>query len=158
MTTLSRKEYIHRIEHLPEDLADAVSGLMDEQLDTPYRSGGWTLRQVVHHLADSHMHAYIRMKLAFTEHHPTLKPYDQNAWAELADASEFPIEASILIIKGLHARWAAFLKSIPETDWTRTAFHPENGDMKLETFLEYYATHGQHHVEQIRKLRREKGW
>ncbi len=158
MTVLSRKECIHKIQQLPEDLADAVSGLSDEQLDTPYRNGGWTLRQVVHHLADSHMHAYIRMKLAFTEHHPTLKPYDQNAWAELADASEFPIEASILIIKGLHARWVAFLKSIPEADWTRTAFHPENGDMKLETFLEYYATHGQHHVEQIRKLRKEKGW
>ncbi len=158
MTALSRKQYIHHIEHFPDDLADAVSGLSDEQLNTPYRSGGWTLRQVVHHLADAHMHAYIRMKLAFTEHHPTLKTYDQNVWAELVDASEFPIEASILIIKGLHARWTAFLKSIPKADWTRTAFHPENGDMKLETFLEYYATHGQHHVEQIRKLRREKGW
>lgn len=158
MTRIAHSDCIQRIERLPEALASAVAGLNDEQLDTPYRSGGWSVRQVVHHLADSHLHAYIRMKLAFTEHHPTLKPYDQNVWAELLDASAAPIESSLLILKGLHARWATFLKSIPEADWTRTAFHPENGEMKLETFLDYYASHGSHHVEQIRRLRREKGW
>jgi len=152
-----RAEKIASIQNAPVSLENAIRQLNDAQLDTPYREGGWTVRQVVHHLADSHMNAYVRMKLVLTEKHPTLKPYDQNSWATLSDAT-MPITHSTAILKGLHARWTHLLERVPESAWSRTAFHPENGEMTLEDLLTTYAAHGENHVSQITGLRKARGW
>jgi hypothetical protein len=143
---------------LPHRLREVVNGLQDIQLDTPYRQGGWTVRQVVHHLADSHMHAYLRMKFIVTEDHPVIKPYDQDRWASVADAARSPLEPSMLILDGLHHRWVQFLESLPEAAWTRSALHPERGEVTLESMLRTYAGHGERHVAQIRGLRTSRGW
>jgi hypothetical protein len=153
----NRKERIERIRSLPAELEHAVAGLNDSQLDTPYRSGGWTVRQVVHHVADSHMNAFVRMKLILTEDRPTLKPYDQDAWAGLHD-SMLPPDASLPIIRGLHSRWVTLLEHVPEEAWTRTAHHPESGEVSLDSLLTTYARHGENHVAQITGLRKGKGW
>jgi uncharacterized damage-inducible protein DinB len=153
-----RQERVARIRQLPEQVVAAVQGLNDAQLDTPYRTGGWTVRQVVHHLADSHMNACIRMRLILTEERPTLKPYDQDGWAKLPDAARAPVQSSIALLEGLHERWSTLLESVPESAWSRPAFHPENGDVTLDGLLETYARHGEHHVRQITGLRAAKGW
>ncbi len=153
-----RREKIERIRALPGELEEAVRGLGDEQLDTPYREGGWTVRQVVHHLADSHLNAFVRMKLILTEDHPTLKPYDQERWADRPDASETPIDPSLLILRGLHRRWVELLSGVEEAEWTRGADHPEDGRVTLEGLLRIYARHGANHVGQILQLRTARGW
>ncbi|MBL7989670.1 MAG: putative metal-dependent hydrolase [Anaerolineae bacterium] len=150
-------EQIAAISALPAQLREAVAGLDDQQLDTPYRNGGWTLRQVVHHIADSHLNAFIRTKLMLAENHPTLKPYDQDDWARLPD-NHVPVEASLLLVEGLHQRWTALLASLRDGDWERTAFHPENGVMSLHNIIQLYATHGANHVAQIVGLRERMGW
>src|SRR5262249_52033501 len=127
-----RQRRITMIADLPSQVESEVTGLNDQQLDTPYREGGWTVRQVVHHLADSHMNAFIRMKLALTEDHPTLRPYDQDEWAKLPDTSKIPVASSLTILKGLHSRWTDLLKGVEESQWRRGTFHPDNGEMSLD--------------------------
>lgn len=139
---------IATINRLPDLLEAAAARLSREELDTSYREGGWSRREVIHHIADSHMNAYIRMKLIVTEEHPTLKPYDQDRWAEQAD-SAMPIDVSLRLIRALHERWHAFLTSLPESAWDRTAHHPEDGEVTLGSLLQSYARHGAHHVQQI---------
>jgi hypothetical protein len=158
MNAQERRQKIESIRALPVLLESAVKGLTGDQLDTPYRDGGWTVRQVVHHLADSHMNAFVRMKLTITEDHPALKPYDQAAWAALPDTVGMPIGVSIEILRGLHDRWCALLDAVPEPDWSRSAFHPEQGEITLESLLTTYAGHGEKHVEQIMGLRQKKNW
>ena len=158
MTAAERAEKISKIQSLPPEAEAAVKGLTDQQLDTPYREGGWTPRQVIHHLADSHMNAFIRMKLILTETNPTLKPYDQEEWAKLPDTAKLSVQASLSILKGLHERWTALLKSTTDSDWSRTALHPESGTVTLESLLNTYARHGANHVQQITSLRTAKGW
>jgi len=158
LTAAERLEKIAHIESLPSKLEAAVRGLTDSQLDTPYREGGWTVRQVVHHLADSHMNAFIRAKLIVTENKPTLKPYNQDDWAATVDGCTLPLQSSLLIIKGLHERWVAFLRSLPDDAWNRTAQHPERGMVTLEGQLNTYSGHGDRHVGQITGLRAAKGW
>jgi len=146
----TREELISKIEALPAQVRAAVSGATAEQLARPYREGGWNARQVVHHLADSHMNAFIRARLIATEAHPTLKPYDQDVWASLPDSLTSPLESSLAILDGLHARWAAFFRGLPEGAWTRTGFHPDNGIVTLEQILEDYSAHGERHLGHIR--------
>lgn len=156
-TAEERQKQIDRIEELPRLLEEAVRGLNDEQLDTPYREGGWTVRQVVHHLADSHANAFIRVKLTLTEERPALKPYDQDEWARLTDTA-LPLEPSLAILRGLHQRWTALLRAVPEEAWPRAAYHPERGDITLDDQLNLYAGHGANHVRQIADLRARQGW
>jgi uncharacterized damage-inducible protein DinB len=153
----ARDERIASIEELPAKLSAAVSGLDDTRLDTPYRDGGWTVRQLVHHIADSHANAYNRFKLALTEDSPTIKPYHENLWAELAD-SKLPVDVSLKIIDGLHSRWAALLRSMTDADFQREFVHPETGVWKLEAALALYAWHSQHHTAHITALRGRMGW
>jgi hypothetical protein len=143
---------------LPAEVRSAVAGLVDSQLDTPYRAGGWTVRQVVHHLADSHLNAYIRARLILTEANPTLKPYDQNSWARLPDAASAPIAPSVAILDGVHDRLVRLFEGCAEGDWGRPAQHPESGAMTLEKILVIYSAHGRAHVGQILGLRATKGW
>ncbi len=143
---------------LPDQIEAAVKGLNDAQLDTRYREGGWTVRQVVHHLADSHMNSFIRMKLILTEDNPTLKPYNQDDWAVQADVRNVPIASSLAIIRGLHTRWALLLRAIPENAWSRTGMHPEHGKVTLQSMLQTYSNHGTKHVEQILGLRHANKW
>lgn len=150
-------EQIAAINALPRELRNAVAGLNDQQLDTPYRDGGWTVRQVVHHLADSHLNAYIRTKLMVAEDHPMLKPYNQDDWAALPD-NQLPIEASLQLLQGLHQRWGMLLESLTDEEWERTAFHPENGVMSLHDIAQNYAIHGRNHITQITGLRERMEW
>jgi hypothetical protein len=152
-----RAPAMETIAHLPARMREAVAGLSDEQLDTRYRPGGWTVRQVVHHVADSHMNGLIRTKLALTEFEPTIKPYDENAWAKVADM-RLPIGVSLGILDGVHARWAAVWMALRPEDFTRRFTHPESGMMSLETQLQSYAWHSRHHVAHITSLRRREGW
>jgi hypothetical protein len=153
----ARNERIAIIEQLPEKLALAVAGLNEGQLDTPYRDGGWTVRQVVHHIADSHSNAYCRFKLALTEDSPTIKTYYENRWAELAD-SKLPVEVSLRMVEGLHARWTALLRSMTDMDFQREFIHPETGVWKLEAALALYAWHSRHHTAHIVTLKIRSGW
>jgi hypothetical protein len=136
----------------------AVSGLSTAQLDTPYRDGGWTVRQVVHHVPDSHMNAYTRFRLALTESEPTIKPYDQEAWANLADSRTAPVEWSLALLEALHRRWAAMLESLADEDFSRRFRHPEIGVVTLGEVLGMYSWHGRHHVAHITGLRGRMGW
>jgi hypothetical protein len=154
----ARSAAIAAVASLPHELAAAVRGLDDAQLDTPYRDGGWTVRQVVHHLADSHANAYIRCKLVASEEHPPLKGYDENAWAEMPDGKTMPIDASLPFIEGMHGRWTAFLKSLPAADFKRTGRHSENGSRSIDDLLQIYSWHGRHHVAHITELRKQRGW
>lgn len=149
-----RTAWIEEIARLPEKLKATIASLPQGALDKPYREGGWTGRQVVHHLADSHMHSYIRFKYACTEDQPTIKPYDEASWAVLKDASDSPIELSLALLDGLHARWAAFLNSMTEEDWSRKFIHPEMGVRDLTTTLALYAWHGRHHNGHLELLRK----
>ena len=154
----TRSRFIDAIEHAPAKFRSLVAGLSDAQLDTPYRPGGWTVRQVVHHVPDSHLNAYIRFKLALTEDTPTIKPYDQAQWAELADARESPIETSLQLLESLHDRWVRLLRSMSDADFSRRLMHPENGPMTLDSVLGLYGWHGRHHTAHITSLRERKGW
>jgi uncharacterized damage-inducible protein DinB len=154
----TRQQKIAALRSLPDDVRRAIAGLNDAQLDTPYRDGGWTVRQVVHHLADSHMNAYIRARLTLTEQHPTLRPYDQDAWARLTDAAGAPVAPSLTILDGVHDRFVRLLEQCSDTDWARPAHHPDSGAMTLETILTTYSAHGTTHVGQILGLRKRKGW
>jgi hypothetical protein len=147
-----RVEHMARIAGTPARLREAVGGLTEAQLDTPYRTGGWTVRQVVHHLPDSHMNAFIRFKLALTEDDPVVKPYDEAAWALLNDATETPVETSLLLLENLHARWVVLLAGIPDSAWTRRFVHPQLGPVTLENNLALYAWHGDHHIAHITAL------
>jgi len=139
-------------------LRAALSGLSEEQLATPYRPGGWTLRQLAHHVPDSHMNSYVRFRLALTEDEPTIKPYLEDKWAELSDAQSAPVELSLSLLDALHARWILLLRSIADDGWQRTFRHPELGLMTLEKNLALYAWHGRHHVAHVTSLRERKGW
>ena len=152
-----REELIETIRQLPAHLREAVAGLNDPQLDTPYREGGWTVRQVVHHIADSHANSFVRFKLALTEDWPTIKPYSEAAWARLAD-SALPIETSLAMIGGMHARWAALLESLSEDDFLRGYNHPVEGRLTLVRALAMYAWHCRHHTAHITRLRERQGW
>lgn len=156
-TPQERQSKIADIRSAPHIIRSAVAGLDDQQLDTPYREGGWTVRQVVHHLADSHMNAYIRFRWVITEDYPTIKTYDQDLWAALPD-SRLPIDGSLRILDSLHERWSALLDALPENSWSRKGMHPEQGEMTLDDLLQMYAEHGAHHAGQITDLRVRKGW
>ena len=158
LTEVQKSQYLDDIEQTPTRLRGAVQGLSDEQLDTPYRDGGWTVRQVVHHVPDSHMNAYVRFKLALTEQEPTIRPYMENLWAELPEAKTAPAELSLTLLDTLHKRWSMVLRGIAPTDWKRTFRHPELGIVSLEKNLALYAWHGKHHVAHITKLRERMGW
>lgn len=151
ITQEQRRERIDKIKNLPDQLRELVENLSFEQLTTPYLTGEWTVAQNVHHVADSHMNSYIRIKLILTEDYPTLKPYDQEAWAELADANGPNLETSLLILEGLHRRWVTLFESLDEAQWRRAGLHPENGEMSVADFLQVYAAHGEAHLDQIRR-------
>lgn len=152
-----RAAHIETLRLLPERLRAAVGGLSEVQVDTPYRDGGWTVRQVVHHLADSHTNSVVRFKLALTEDWPTIKPYDEAAWARLPD-SLLPIDGSLVFIDALHARWVALLQSMSEEDFQKGFVHPERGRMTLANNLALYEWHSRHHVAHITGLRQRMGW
>jgi uncharacterized damage-inducible protein DinB len=156
-TTEQRKEHISNIEQTPARLRAAVRGLSDQQLDTPYREGGWTVRQVAHHVPDSHMNAYIRFKLALTEDEPTIRPYLEDRWAELPDSKQTPIEVSLALLEALHQRWTLVLRNISDADWKRNFRHPDMGLLSLEKTLALYSWHGRHHVAHITRLRDKMG-
>jgi len=146
-----RPALIRRIETTPARLREAVSGLSDAQLDTPYREGGWTIREVVHHVPDSHMNSYVRFKLALTENEPLIRTYDEAAWGRLDDVRSTPVEVSLQLLEALHSRWVSLLRSMTEPQWRRTLVHPEkmdvnNGRIRLDQMLAMYAWHGDHHV------------
>lgn len=153
-----RAAAIADIEAAPKSLRNAVAGLSREQLGTPYRPGGWTVRQVVHHLADSDMNAYIRLKLALTENEPTIKTYEENLWAELADSREAPVEVSLALHEALHERWEILLRSMRAEDFSRLLRHPEHGAMSADNLVSLYAWHGRHHIAHITSLREREGW
>ena len=154
----SRDRAIERIAETPQRLRAAVQGLDEDQLDTPYREGGWTLRQVVHHLPDSHLNAYIRLKLALTEPAPVIKPYDESAWANLADTTAVPIDVSLNLLEALHQRWVSLLRAMTDDDFRREYVHPETGRHALDHLLALYAWHGAHHVAHITTTREQMGW
>jgi uncharacterized damage-inducible protein DinB len=153
-----RQKWIADIAETPARLRTAIQGLSAEQLDTPYRPEGWTVRQVVHHVPDSHMNAYVRLRLALTETAPTIKPYQEALWAELPDARTGPVDISLQLLEAMHCRWVALLRSLKEQDWQRIYRHPEMGDVTMEKMLALYAWHGRHHVAHITELRKQKGW
>lgn len=158
-TPALRAGWIKELAEMPELLRAAVKGLSDAQLDTPYREGGWTVRQVVHHFADSHANAFIRFKLALTEDWPTIKPYNEKAWAELPDGKTLAVEGSLRFIEELHARWVFLLKAMSEADFERGFLHPENNSRQnLDRALAIYAWHSRHHVAHITGLRARNGW
>ena len=153
-----RKRYIDEIAEAPAKLRAAVAGICDAQLDTPYRPGGWTVRQLVHHVPDSHLNSYVRFRLALTEKEPTIKPYDESRWAELTDARTGPIEMSLALLESLHARWVLLLRSLTPEDFAREFRHPELGTVSLDKNLALYAWHGRHHVAHITSLGERMGW
>jgi len=158
VTPAMRQAAIEDIAATPGRVRAAVAGLNDAQLDTPYREGGWTVRQVVHHLVDSHMNAYIRWRLALTETQPTIKPYDEAAWANLEDARSAPVEVSLKLLESMHERWARLLRSVKTEQFGRTLLHPEHGVRNLDWLLFLYSWHGKHHTAHITELRKQKGW
>jgi hypothetical protein len=157
ITRQKRTAAIAAIAELPAKLTDALSGLDREQLDTPYREGGWTVRQLVHHIADSHMNAFVRVRLALTEDWPTITAYDEKAWAMLPDSAG-PVSWSLALLENLHARWVMMLESLTEEQWARGVKHPENGPMTVEVATLVYGWHSRHHVAHIMRLREKQGW
>jgi hypothetical protein len=152
-------EWIAAIEALPKWLDPCIENLDEAQLDTPYRPGGWSIKQVIHHIADSHMNAYIRLKLALTEDSPVIKPYDENLWAQLPDNDAVPVNVSITLLHALHRRWGQLLRNLQESDWERTYYHPEQERyIPIWEMTDQYAWHGRHHMEQIRQLRLRMNW
>ncbi|HEU4387464.1 MAG TPA: bacillithiol transferase BstA [Blastocatellia bacterium] len=152
------KRFIDDIAAAPNRLRAAVEGLTEQQLDTPYRPGGWTVRQVVHHVPDSHLNSYVRFKLALTETEPTIKPYDEAQWAELTDARSAPVELSLALLDALHSRWIVLLRSLSPADLKRKFVHPELGEVPLIKNVALYAWHGKHHVAHVTSLRERMGW
>jgi len=157
-TPVDRATWIRTLEELPAKFRKAAEGLTPEQLDTPYREGGWTVRQLIHHVPDSHMNSYVRFKLALTENEPTIKAYDEAAWAQLPDSSDVPMETSLCLLSCLHERWVAVLKGMSEADWLRNIVHPELGKVRLDSLLALYDWHSRHHTAHITSLREAKGW
>lgn len=157
-TANERAERIAQIAACPDGLRAAVEGLDDSQLDTPYRDGGWTVRQVVHHVPESHMNAYVRFKLGLTEDTPTIKPYDENRWSQLPDARTAPIGMSLDLLDNLHTRWVLVLRAMGEADFARKINHPESGVQTLDRMLALYAWHGRHHIGHVTSLREKRGW
>jgi uncharacterized damage-inducible protein DinB len=158
VTPALRQTAIDEIAATPAKLRAAVAGLKDAQLDTPYREGGWTVRQVVHHIPDSHMNAYIRLRLALTETEPTIKPYEEGAWANLDDAKNAAVEVSLKLLEPLHERFVGLLRAMKPEEFGRTLRHPEHGVRTLDWLLFLYAWHGRHHAAHITELRKQKGW
>jgi uncharacterized damage-inducible protein DinB len=153
-----RPALIDQIEEAPAKLRAAVAGLNDQQLDTPYRDGGWTVRQVVHHVPDSHLNAYIRLKLALTEDQPLIKTYEEHLWAQLPDARVTPIEVSLTLLESVHVRFVILLRAMSDAEFNRTFRHPDWGTMSLSALVSLYAWHGRHHVAHITSLRQRMGW
>ena len=154
-----RNVFISEIEALPKILNDAVDGLTEEQLDTRYRPDGWTIRQVIHHLADSHLNSYVRFKWTVTESQPVIKAYDEKDWAQLEDARKAPVSLSLHLLEGIHRRWVWFLRSLGPDDWRKCFVHPEtNKQVPLEINLALYAWHGKHHLAHILELKKHKDW
>ena len=158
ISAADREAFVDRIDALPGHLRKAVEGLDEAQLDTPYRPGGWTVRQVVHHVVDSQLNGYVRFKWALTEDAPQIKVYDQAAWAELADGREAPVEVSLAFLEALHRRWVYLLRSLGDEDLARTFEHPDWGVVRLDLTMALYAWHGDHHVAHVRALRQRRGW
>ena len=158
LTPAQRAAFIDQIAETPANLRAAIRGLTEEQLETPYRPGGWTVRQVVHHVPDSHMNSYIRFKLAMTEDEPTIKPYHEDIWATLPDAVSKDAEVSLTLLEALHKRWVIFLRSLKDPDFQRKFRHPELGTLTLEQNLALYAWHGRHHTAHITSLRDRMKW
>ncbi len=157
-TPALRASFVADIATAPAELRAAVAGLNDQQLDTAYRPDGWTVRQVVHHVADSHLNAFVRFKLGLTEHEPTIKPYAEDRWAELADGRAGTVETSLTLLEALHARWTLLLRAMTPEDFARAINHPESGAAPLDRFLALYAWHGKHHIAHITSLRERQGW
>lgn len=149
-----RTEWIRQIAEAPALLRTAVAGLTDRQIETPYRPGGWTVRQVVHHVPDSHLNAYCRYKLALTEDNPTIKPYDEAAWANVADTAGTPLDVSLTLLEALHQRWVVLLESMTPADFARPLQHPARGAISLDWMLQLYAWHGRHHAGHVLMVRR----
>jgi uncharacterized damage-inducible protein DinB len=159
LTADERRNFIAQVAAAPARMREAVSGLDDVQLDTPYRDGGWSVRQVVHHVPDSHLNAYCRLKITLTEENtPTIRPYDEATWAKLPDMFQTPIEVSLTLLESLHARWVGLWSSLEDEDFARTFNHPEHGVRTLDWLLALYAWHGRHHVAHITSLRERMGW
>lgn len=158
LTEDQKNKFLDDVEQTPGWLRAAVKGLSEQQLDTPYRDQGWTVRQVVHHVPDSHMNSYVRFKLALTEDEPTIRPYMENLWAELPEAKTAPVDLSLALLENLHQRWMLMLRAIGPAEWKRTFHHPEAGTMNLEKTLALYAWHGRHHVAHVTGLRERRGW
>jgi hypothetical protein len=154
----SRARHIEEIAALPGHLRLAVAGLSNRQLETPYRDGGWRVKQLVHHVPDSHMNAYIRFKLALTEDTPTIKPYNEDAWTQLQDSEQTPIEVSLALLEAVHTRWVNLLKSLKAEDFARKLNHPESGTLDLDHMLAMYSWHGRHHTAHITSLRARMKW
>ena len=154
-----KEKWLLDIKFLPDDLEHAVLNLDEAQLDMPYREGGWKVKQLVHHVADSHMNAYVRFRLGLTEKNPSIKPYEEAEWAKLKDSEIIPVNVSLTLLHCLHQRWYAFIKDLSESDWERTVFHPEHKkEISLWELLGMYSWHGKHHVKHITALRERKGW
>lgn len=158
LTPSKRAVLIEQIESTPALLRQALKGLNDQQLDTPYRPEGWTVRQVVHHVPDSHLNSYVRFKLALTENEPTIRPYDEGAWAELSEARTADPEISLTLLDSLHRRWVLMLKAMASADFERKLVHPELGQLTLDNVLCIYAWHGRHHTAHVTSLRERLGW
>jgi DinB family protein len=153
-----RAQYIEVLDQLPDNFAHAVAGLSPAQLDTPYRPGGWTVRQLAHHVPDSHANAYIRFKLALTEYEPTIKPYKEDMWAKLADTANTPVEVSLQMLSAIHTRWVNILRSMDSSDFARPLRHPVIGVMDLNHMLAMYAWHSAHHTAHVTSLRKRMSW
>lgn len=154
-----RQQWMRTLSNLTADLRLAINDLSEEQLDTPYRPGGWSVRQVIHHLPDSHMNSYIRFKLALTEDHPSIRPYFEDRWAKLEDYQNTPIEVSLALLDSLHYRWVRMLENMEEADWNRTFFHPESQESaRLDALLGHYDWHSRHHLTHITSLRKRMQW
>jgi hypothetical protein len=154
----TRARHIEAIAALPAQMRRAVAGLNDNQVNTPYRDGGWTVRQVVHHVPDSHLNAYIRFKWALTEANPTIKAYEESEWAKLKDSELTPVEVSLTMLEALHARWTVLLRSMKAEDFQRKFIHPDSGPHDVDWLLQLYSWHGNHHVTHITSLRERMGW
>ena len=157
-TPQQKEAFLEDIARTPANMRAAIRGLTETQLNTPYRPEGWTVRQVVHHVPDSHLNSYVRFKLALTEDDPTIKPYAEDRWAELADTSTTPVAVSLTLLESLHDRWVRLLRALTAAQWQRTYRHPELGPMTLEKTLALYAWHGKHHVAHITELRKRMSW
>ena len=158
VTRVQRKQWIQEIEDLPERAREATHGLNEEQLNLPYREGGWMLRQVIHHMADSHMNSVIRFKLALTEDTPVIRPYYEERWAELSDSRDLQVECSLQLLDALHRRWTVLLNTLSDEDYAKQFYHPTSKEtMRLDHCLGMYAWHGNHHTAQITSLRGRLG-